>query len=109
MKENRIKLTAVIVLALLFMLAFTCCVNKNIPSSENGEKGQVTLFTPPETTSTADSVTKDPYDTTEPLITMPPIHTGDVTTPSTPETTLPQPPETTESEDVVYDDFSGLY
>jgi len=109
MKKNKIKLAALIMLALLFMLAFTCCVNREIAPTGNENRGQVTLFDPPSTTAAVTSETVDPYETSTPIITMPPIQSGDVTTPKTPETTLPTPPETTESEDTVYNDFSGLY
>lgn len=109
MKENRIKLIAVIVLAFLFMLAFTCCVNKDIVISDNGEKGQITLFTPPDTTVGTSTDTSDPYVTTEPIITMPPPPSSDTTTTRGDDVTTSVPIDTTDSEDTVYNDFSGLY
>ena len=108
MKENRIKLTAVIVLSIVFMLAFTCCVNKDLNAGDESID-KITLFTPPETTPGETSVqTEDPYVTTDPIITMPPQSSGEVTTTSKPPVTS-APVETTESEDTVYNDFSGLY
>lgn len=107
-KNNEIKIFCAVLMAMLFMVAFTCCVNRSIEPSGSGDHGQVTLFTPPSDTGSVETTTADPYVTSEPLITMPPDTSDIETTTGQPEQTT-EPTETTSPEDTVYDNFSGLY
>lgn len=107
-KRQDIKLLCVVLMAVLFMVAFTCCVNNNIEPSDSEDHGQVTLFTPPSDTGDEDETTADPFVTSDPLITMPPETSEYETTTRAPEQTT-DPIETTSPEDTVYDNFSGLY